>query len=207
MGMGSSKILLGRTLLIVIFVGCALSAALLFYFIPKNSAKSGPTKSNEQEELDPSAEATFGLPVRLKIPGINVDSAVESVGLTPQRTMEMPKDPNNVAWFNLGTRPGEIGSSVITGHYGIWKNGKGSVFDNLHKLRVGDKLYIEDDTGTIISFVVLESRSFDPKADASTVFSSDDGKAHLNLITCEGAWNESKKSYSERLVVFTDIVD
>ena len=68
----------------------------------------------------------------------------------------------------------------------------------------GDILYIEDNKGEIISFVVRDFQSFDPKADASDVFGSPDGKSHLNLITCGGAWDKTQKSYSKRLVVFTD---
>ncbi|MDO8558807.1 MAG: class F sortase [bacterium] len=82
--------------------------------------------------------------------------------------------------------------------------GEGSVFDNLNKLRKGDVLYIEDDKGVIVSFVVRESRNYDPNADASDIFNLNDGKPHLNLITCEGVWDEASKSYSKRLVVFTD---
>lgn len=49
-----------------------------------------------------------------------------------------------------------------------------------------------------------ESRTYDALADATRVFRSDDGKAHLNLITCQGAWDKQAKQYSKRLVVFTD---
>ncbi len=143
------------------------------------------------------------LPARLKIPAINVDSVVEYVGLDSSGAMDVPESPDNVAWFKLGQRPGENGSAVIAGHYG-WENGKAAAFDNLYKLRKGDKIYVEDEKGAIISFVVRESRRYKPEADASAVFESNDGKAHLNLITCEGDWNKDSKSYSERLVVFTD---
>lgn len=145
--------------------------------------------------------ATSGL--RLKIPRINVDAAVESVGLTPDGAMDAPKGPADAAWFNLGPRPGEIGSAVVDGHFGRY-NGVPAVFDNLSKLQKGDKLYVEDDTGATTIFVVRESRSYDPKADATDVFGSSDGKAHLNLITCEGVWDKTQKSYSDRLVVFAD---
>jgi len=148
-------------------------------------------------------QASAGLPMRLKIPNINVDSAVEYVGVTADGAMDVPKIPADAAWFNLGPRPGEKGSAVIAGHFD-WKNGAPAVFANLDKLRPGDKLYIEDDKGVIIIFVVRESRSYDPQADASGVFGSNDGKAHLNLITCEGIWNKAAKSYSRRLVVFAD---
>lgn len=147
--------------------------------------------------------ASFGLPVRLKIPKINIDSVVEYVGLTAGGAMDIPENQNNVAWFELGQRPGNSGSAVIAGHYGL-KDGRPSVFDDLYKLRKGDKLYVEDDKGIIVSFVVRESRRYDPNADVSSVFSSNDDKSHLNLITCEGDWDKTQKTYSKRLVVFTD---
>jgi sortase A len=78
------------------------------------------------------------------------------------------------------------------------------VFDDLHELRPGDKLSVEDDKGTVISFVVREIRSYDYNANAPEVFNSSDGKSHLNLITCEGVWNQATQNYSQRLVVFTD---
>lgn len=198
------KILSKRTLFIIFLIGCA-SSPVLFYFISKNSTQNSLIMPVVNTTVLPSQEQTsYGLPTRLKIPAINVDAAVEHLGLTSDGSMDVPKKGVNVAWFNLGPQPGENGSAVIAGHYGRWKNGEGSVFDNLNKLRQGDKIYIEDDKGTTLSFVVRESRSYDLNADASDVFYSNDGKSHLNLITCEGVWNAVSKSYSQRLVVFTD---
>ena len=68
----------------------------------------------------------------------------------------------------------------------------------------GDKIYVEDEFGIIATFVVREKRLYDPNVDASDVFGSSDGKAHLNLVTCEGVWDEVTKSRSKRLVVFAD---
>jgi len=143
-----------------------------------------------------------GLPVRLKIPKITVDAALESVGLTSEGAMDVPKNLGDAAWFNRGVRPGEKGSAVIDGHFG-WKNGIPAVFNNLYTLRKGDKIYIESEKGATIAFVVQESRTYKETEDAGAVFGSSDGKAHLNLITCKG-WDESKQSFSHRLVVFTD---
>lgn len=199
-----SKILSKRILLIVVLSGLTLSVAFLLDFSPKSSVQDGSALLIENVAVLLNQEqASVELPVRLKIPKINVDAPVEQVGLAPDGAMEVPKERANVAWFNLGQRPGENGSAVIAGHYG-WKNGKASAFDNLYKLRKGDKLYIEDGNGATITFVVRESRRYDPQADASAVFGSNDGKAHLNLVTCEGEWDKVSKTYSKRLVVFTD---
>jgi LPXTG-site transpeptidase (sortase) family protein len=150
-----------------------------------------------------SEQSNSNLPVRLKIPTIKVDAAVLYLGITSDGAMDVPKGPDDVAWFDFGPRPGEIGSAVIAGHYG-WKNNKPAVFDDLSKLKIGDKIYIVDDLGATTTFAVSEIGTYDQNEDATNVFSSNDGKAHLNLITCEGVWNAVSKSRPSRLVIFTN---
>lgn len=142
---------------------------------------------------------------RLIIPKIKVAASLEHIGLTAGGAMGVPSDPLKATWFDLGPRPGEIGNAVIAGHYGLRKNGQGSVFDNLHKLVKGDEIYIEDKNASTTIFIVREIRSYNPNDDASSVFVSNDGRAHLNLITCEGIYNRASKSYPKRLVVFADL--
>jgi sortase (surface protein transpeptidase) len=152
-----------------------------------------------------SEPVTPGTPVRLKIPRLKIDAKLESVGRTNQGAMGVPQDIANAAWFNLGPHPGEIGSAVIDGHYG-WKDNVPAVFDPLHKLHVGDRIDVVDEHGLTASFEVRQLRTYAQNDDASNVFESGDEKAHLNLITCQGDWNEDQHSYPDRLVVFTDRV-
>jgi LPXTG-site transpeptidase (sortase) family protein len=144
-----------------------------------------------------------GLPVRLQIPVIGVDSLIEDATITPDGRMDVPAGSVDVAWFALGPHPGQVGSAVIGGHYGI-ENGVPFVFYQLDKLKVGDNVFIIDDKNDTLAFVVRKIESFDRNADATPVFTSSDGLAHLNLITCEGVWNQVDGNYPQRLVVFTD---
>ncbi len=144
------------------------------------------------------------LPSRLKIPIINVNANVLHLGLTPEGAMDAPKGPDDVSWYDLGVVPGEVGSAVIAGHYGPWKTGAVSVFEDLNKLQKGDKVSVINEDGSEIVFVVRETKMFLATDNPQTVFSSTDGLAHLNLITCQGIWNKSDQSYSNRYVVFTD---
>lgn len=144
-----------------------------------------------------------GKPIKLRIPKINVLAQIENMGLTSLGAMESPIGPDTVGWYKDGPKPGEIGSSVIDGH-SSWKNNIPAVFDNLSKLQKGDKLYIENEDGVIATFVVRDIQIYNPLADAQKIFFSSDNKAHLNLITCAGIWNDSLKSSSTRLIVFTD---
>jgi LPXTG-site transpeptidase (sortase) family protein len=186
-----------RTLFVVAIAGVVLSLVLVFGVSRKIPIVGAVVPLFGQKEV--SAE----LPVRLVIPKISVDAAIEYVGVAPDGSMDVPKGPDDVAWFQFGPRPGEVGSAVIAGHYG-WKDNRPAAFDQISTLQKGDTLSVQDEKGETITFVVRETRLFDPKADSSSVFNSNDGKAHLNLITCEGVWDAASKSYSKRLIVFTD---
>lgn len=148
-------------------------------------------------------ETTINLPLRIKIPTINVDAVIYYTGITANGAMDIKQDPNKTAWYNLGPRPGENGSAVIAGHYG-WSNGQGSVFNGLHTLNKGDKIATVDVLGIDTNFIVRDIKRYDPDADASDIFTSNDGKSHLNLVTCDGTWDNNKNTYSDRLVVFAD---
>lgn len=176
----------------IIILGCVVSLGIISRFTA--TEESAVTYSTKEDSF---------LPVRIKIPTIDIDATVDHVGIDPDGSMDVPSGPESVAWFNLGPRPGEIGSAVINGHSG-WKNGTATVFDDLYKLKKGDKIYVEDGKGITTIFVVRERRKYDPAADTGRVFGSSDGKSHLNLITCAGIWNDADKTHSERLVVFTD---
>lgn len=187
---------------ITFLVGATATFSLLKMNDRDTTVVHGNVKAASRQVVKPLV-ATPAHPVKLKIPKLNIDTSIESLGLTAEGDLAAPKGPDTVGWYEVGPRPGSIGSAVIDGHFG-WANGKPAVFDNLHTLVRGDLLYIEDEKNDTYTFVVSELREFGPDDDASTVFTSSDNKAHLNLITCQGVWNKAKASYSTRLVVFAD---
>lgn len=144
-----------------------------------------------------------GKPARLMIPSINVDAYIEHLGLTDEGAVMAPDGARNVSWFDLGPRPGEMGSAVISGHYGRWKNGTNSVFNLLPDLRPGDSIYVKDDNGSQTSFIVKEVRVYGRSEIVPEIFNRND-KAYLNIITCHGTYLEGEKTYSQRLVVFAE---
>lgn len=184
-----------RRLLLAISL-VALSLFLLSYLNFGINDKSVPQKKV-------LSKVSSGLPVRLTIPAINVNAEIEHVGVNTRGEMEVPSNTVDVGWFKIGPRPGEKGSAVISGHFD-GKDGKAGVFNNLHKLKKGDKIFMKDDKGKTTAFIVRESRIYN-SGYAEEVFSLNDS-AHLNLVTCDGVWDKNKKSYTKRLVVFTDAI-
>ncbi len=165
---------------------------------------TGFPPKNTKKVISIKKEKINSVPIlHFTIPALGIDTTIESVGLTSTGAMDSPVGPDTVGWFKFGTSPGEIGNAVIDGHSG-WKNNRPAVFDTLYKIKKGDKIYTTDEKGILTTFIVRAFHSFDPNEDASSVFISTDGIAHLNLITCSGVWNPITKSHSTRLVVFTD---
>jgi LPXTG-site transpeptidase (sortase) family protein len=195
-----SNIPLIWSVLILCAVGIVCAAAIVFFVNPDASGRHSINATPSVE----AKQSSVGFPIFLVIPKINVDAVIMPVGLTSEGALGVPAGPTSTTWFDLGPRPGEDGSAVIAGHEG-WEDGIAAVFDDLYKLQVGDQVYVHDEQGVTRVFIVQNIKMYDQNGDASDIFDSNDGKAHLNLITCEGTWNAAQKSYSNRLVVFTDM--
>ncbi len=179
----------------VVLVG--LFSIFLFMFISINFVESKPVKSIKT--MGPA------VPYTIRIPKMNVNTVVESVGLTTDGSMDAPVGPNETGWYNGGVEPGVVGSAVIDGHSG-WNGGIPAVFDNFSKLKKGDNIYITNQMGVVTTFIVRKTKTYKPNSVVPDIFNSTDGIAHLNLIACSGTWNTKTKTHSSRLVVFTDKV-
>lgn len=143
---------------------------------------------------------------KISIPKINVNANIQSVGLDKNGNMGVPSNFKDVAWYKHGPQPGEVGSAVIAGHV---DNALGlpGVFNDLHKLAEGDLIHVKDSDGKLLMFRVIKKEIYEPEHTQNAEIFSMNDTARLNLITCDGVWIQSKKSYSERLVVFTELVN
>jgi len=149
-----------------------------------------------------SVQAHIGQPVRLKIPAINVDAAVESVGQAPDGAMDVPKDFNETAWYDLGARPGAPGNAVVDGHVDS-TTGK-AVFWDLRKLVSGDQIVVVGDDGVERPFVVTASEAYSRAGVPLDRVFGPTTETHLNLITCDSstAFDRTRGEYAGNLVVY-----
>ena len=182
--------------------------------LPGTPGSSLPIKPISNSQLFPgipgntlqlkSVSNGVGRPSRLMIPAIGVNAAIEQIGLTPSGAVGVPEGAVNVSWFSQSPRPGQVGSAVISGHYGIWKNGNHSVFDRLPLLKIGDTLSVVDENGITHSFAVQDMRVYGKDEVVPQIFNRT-GTAYLNIITCYGTYLPNQKTYSHRLVVFAQL--
>lgn len=168
------------------------------------AAPGVPSPSPAAVRAESAEVSTAETPVTLSIPKLGVETSVEPVGQDSEGRMDVPKDVRNVSWYQLGVKPGEMGSAVLAGHYDN-PDGSPSVFYSIGSLKAGDEILVTNGSNQTHSFTVEEIRSFkDASFPSNLVFLQNDAK-RLNLITCSGVWNKVEKNYSDRLVVFAKL--
>lgn len=152
----------------------------------------------------PTPEIQYAKPVRIIIPKLNVDALIEDVAQDQAGAMDVPKDFNNVGWYSLGVKPGEKGNAVLAGHLDT-PTGSEAVFYGLSTLKPGDTIQVKDENNNEQTFIVRNQETYETKEfPLEKVFGTND-KKYLNLITCEGTFDQAEKLYSERLVVYAEL--
>lgn len=144
----------------------------------------------------------FIVPARLRIPSLNINAKVESVGVKDDGTMATPSNFDNVAWYSPGAKPGGQGSAVIAGHVNnaLLRSG---VFEHLSQIKTGDYVTVEDSVGKAVVYRVTSMAVYESDAPTDALFAVT-GPSRLVLITCDGDWIPALRSYDKRLVVIAE---
>lgn len=185
---GIITLLIGRQ--VVGVFGQSTPTTLVSAQVPSATVSASPSSS-----LLPAFRAQ-----RLRIPVIQVNAAIETVGLDVDNNMDVPVDDHDVGLYKYGPVPGDVGSAVMDGH--LDTPTRPSVFAKLKLLRAGDEIVIDDESGQTRTFRVDHLTEY-PNVGfpIDTVFAQT-SERHLNLITCSGHFDHSIKQYDHRLVVF-----
>jgi sortase (surface protein transpeptidase) len=138
-------------------------------------------------------------PVRLRIPAIDVDTRLVQLGLNDDKSIEVPKVPEELSvagWWKGGPRPGQVGPAVIMGH--VSRNTP-AVFSRLHTLQRGDEILVDRADGTTARFVVTRQGKYKKVAFPSDRVYYPTFEPELRLVTCGGLID---REYTENVVVF-----
>jgi LPXTG-site transpeptidase (sortase) family protein len=188
--------------------GCVIAAGIYigigFFAPPLASPRAlahGPGLS-AQPAASP-VSAVDPTPVRLLIPAIGVDASIESRGLDASRNLATAADYRNVAWYDLGPRPGDPGNAILNGHVSWWTGD--AVFTRLAQLRTGDQIKVRRADGGLVTFKVTAKQVVDANARIASLFAPGT-RSTLTLITCTGAWNPFTQSDTQRVLVSASIV-
>lgn len=176
--------------------------------IPTNTATSSDAAGNPFAAWNerPAVTREEAYPTRIRIPSIGIDTFVEELGVRSNGSMATPTDPDQVGWYRAGAIPGENGNVVMAGHLDKI-DGSPAVFWELAALQDGDAIYLYDRAGREYQYVVTMQKSYAyNKAPLAEIFGFD-LISRLNLITCRGTWDNQKRTYTQRLVIYSELVN
>ena len=171
--------------------------------------RPSPPQSAEHAERDDKAGVEdrvtgpllpSSAPVSIGIPRLHVSSRLEDLGVDDDGVMEVPAEPANAGWYELGPSPGALGPAVVAGHV-TW-NQAPAVFFRLAELRPGDVVQVTRTDDVVAVFEVTRVERY-PKSSFPTdlVFGATD-HAGLRLITCGGDYEQAAHRYSDNVVAF-----
>ena len=148
---------------------------------------------------DTAVAQPLPVPVRLRIPSLQLATRVIRLGLQQDGSVEVPANPDVAGWFRHGPPPGASGSSVILGHVDSVRGP--AVFARLSELQRGAVVLVELDDGSTVRFTVHSVRTY-ANADfpAQQVYGRQ-GRPELNLVTCGGTYDAARGGYQANVVV------
>lgn len=190
------------SLISLLVLGCGCSSTTT---AQQSKERLGQAATESTMHTAPKVPAA-NLPVRLIIPAIQVDAAIEPVGVLSSGDLATPEQQPwvDAGWYTSGPHPGEPGSAVIDGHLDR-PGGYPAVFWNLHEMHAGEIVKVKMASGKLLLFHVTHTAFYTPQeAPLQAIFGNGSGK-YLNLITCAGDWISSEQQTTQRMVVFTSL--
>lgn len=149
----------------------------------------------------PAGAPQVALPTSVSIPAIKAMSALIPLGVNPDLTVQVPDvhHPEIAGWFDLGVRPGEIGSAVLLAH--VDGDGKLGLFHDIHLLNLGDPIVIGRADGSTITFKVTRVRTVLKSAFPSSDAYGPKPDAEIQLITCGGQLDKAAHNFLSNVIV------
>ena len=142
-------------------------------------------------------------PRYIRIPAINVNARVMSVGVNSRGNIDTPANLNDTAWYDGSAKPGQEGQVFIDGHTSF-SSAIYAAFNDLPKLKEGDQITIERGDGQQINYHVTEIKTVDAdNVDMGEALNPPEGAERgLTLMTCTGTFNYRTQTADKRLIVY-----
>jgi sortase A len=160
-------------------------------------------KAELENELEIQEEGI--IPTRIKIPSMDIDTKVISVGLLENGEMAVPEETEITGWYDRGVKAGAEGNAVIAGHVDSQEGP--AIFFYLKNMEIGEEVTVFDEDGQKRTFRVKAKESYkNEEAPIERIFGPGNER-NLNLITCTGTFNHDEHLYPDRLVIYTELVE
>lgn len=178
---------------------------------PREAAAPAPasaTRSPEASEPAFSAVrevARSQVPVRLRIPSLEIDAPVAPVGKAADGTVEVPTRWEDVGWFDEGARPGEDGPVVLLGH--LDSKAGPAVFARLPQAPPGTVVEVVGNGGEVTRWRVERTEQHPKTRFPTEAIYLPALQPELRMVTCGGQFDRATGHYRDNIVVYASLVE
>lgn len=154
----------------------------------------------------PPAAATPA-PVRLVVPDVSIDMAVDPVGVQDDGEMQIPPDANRAGWYRFGPAPSDVqGATVLAAHVDSRLTGVGQ-FARLRDVAPGATLTLTTADGVEHAYTVVDRQEVAKDVAPVAQWFDRTGAPRLVLVTCGGTFRRDIGHYEDNVVVTAEPVD
>jgi len=165
-------------------------------------AVAGASVTSEAGEKATLAASTDANPVTITIPKLGLTNAkITEVGLTGNGSIDTPDAIWEAGWWAGSVKPGQKGQVFIDGHASSTND---AIFGHLEDVTEGDSIQLTTVNGQVVSYRVVQTVNVDrSEVDMTAALSTwGDAKRGLTLFSCDGEWDESAQTLTNRVVVW-----
>ena len=199
---------------LALLTGCstAPSEAASTTYVPPKAALPNPTPvapppvaevdvPTASSALDQNQAPPALVPQRIRVDSLEIDMAVEPVGLAADGAMELPKKPSLAAWYRFGPSPASAtGATVIAAHVDSLVYDIGP-FAQLASASAGTEIVVTTDDGQDRRYAVESVQTVTKQEVPWDAIFDRNGPNRLTLVTCGGEFDYDAKTYLSNVIV------
>jgi LPXTG-site transpeptidase (sortase) family protein len=152
-----------------------------------------------------TSSTTGSEPAYISLPSIKAQGYIQKVGIDQYGHMAVPTNIHLAGWYVESVLPGSKGLSIINGHIDIPSDP--GIFQHIDALKSGDTYQLKLANGLLQTYIVKQVETLPLDQVPAVLYSQAPGiTRELNLITCNGTYNQHLKTFNDRIVVISSFV-
>jgi sortase (surface protein transpeptidase) len=143
-------------------------------------------------------------PAGVKVDSIGVKTWVVAIGLDPNRALRVPNRADIIGWWSGGSVPGEVGPTVLVGHFD--SKTRAGVFAKLEDAKLGELIEVSQTDGSKYTYFVTDVEKLRKTAFPTKKVYGWTPESTLRLVTCGGKFDRRTGHYEENTIVYAELL-
>jgi sortase (surface protein transpeptidase) len=173
-----------------------------------NNSSTGGAQQNPQSVVNWTVDDhRFGMgprPAGVEVTALGVKTWVIAIGVDANRALRVPKRADIIGWWSGGSVPGELGPTVLVGHYD--SRSRAGVFAKLGDIEIGENIVVTQTDGSKYIYYVTELEKLKKSAFPTEKVYGWTPETTLRLVTCGGKFDRKTGHYEDNTIAYAELL-